>query len=107
MFFMRSAAEDLVRLEVDVIVTGVNPGGLAAKQATATIPIIMENSVDPVGAGLVASRYIQMAATTMISTRYLGDANRASTVARAGVLAPSAQASQAAFISLYVAMLAR
>jgi putative tryptophan/tyrosine transport system substrate-binding protein len=48
-------AQDLVRLKVDLIVTGVNPAGLAAKQATTTIPIVMTTSVDPVGAGLVAS----------------------------------------------------
>src|SRR3989442_4661909 len=43
-----------------------------------------------------------MAATAMISTRYFGDASRASTVARAGVLAGSPQASQAAFMSPYI-----
>jgi len=48
-------AEDLVRLKVDLIVTGVNPPTIAAKQATTTIPIVMANSIDPVGAGLVAS----------------------------------------------------
>src|SRR5262249_20720946 len=47
-----------------------------------------------------------MAAVAMISTRYLGEASRASTVARAGVLAGSTQASQAAFMSLYTPMLA-
>jgi putative ABC transport system substrate-binding protein len=48
-------AEDLVRLKVDLIVTGINPNTIAAKQATTTIPIVMATSVDPVGAGLVAS----------------------------------------------------
>ncbi len=48
-------AADLVRLKVDVIVTGLNPNTIAAKQATTTIPIVMANAVDPVGAGLVAS----------------------------------------------------
>src|SRR5207245_5674948 len=47
-----------------------------------------------------------MAATAMISTRYFGEASRASTVARAGVLAGSTQASQAAFMSPYIPMLA-
>ncbi|MBI2159389.1 MAG: ABC transporter substrate-binding protein, partial [Candidatus Rokubacteria bacterium] len=48
-------AEELVRLKVDAIVTGVNPAAIAAKQATTTIPMVMTISVDPVGAGLVAS----------------------------------------------------
>src|SRR5262249_12743533 len=48
-------AADLVRLKVDLIVTSGGPTPLAAKKATSTIPIVMTNSVDPVGAGLVAS----------------------------------------------------
>jgi len=48
-------AADLVRLNVDVIVTGVNSNTIAAKQATTTIPIVMTSGNDPVGAGLVAS----------------------------------------------------
>ncbi|MEK7385856.1 MAG: ABC transporter substrate-binding protein, partial [candidate division NC10 bacterium] len=48
-------AEDLVRLKVDLIVTGINPNTIAAKRATTTIPIVMTTSLDPVGAGLVAS----------------------------------------------------
>ena len=48
-------AADLVRLGVDVIVTGANPNTVAAMKATTTIPIVMTNSVDPVSAGLVAS----------------------------------------------------
>ena len=48
-------AADLVRLKVDLIViTGGQPA-LAAKRATTTIPIVMTNAGDPVGAGLVAS----------------------------------------------------
>src|SRR5260370_288931 len=47
-------AADLVRLGVDVIVTGDNPNTVAAMKATTTIPIVMTNSVDPVSAGLVA-----------------------------------------------------
>jgi ABC-type uncharacterized transport system substrate-binding protein len=46
-------AADLVRLNVDVIVTGINPNTAAAMKATTTIPIVMANSVDPVGAGFV------------------------------------------------------
>ncbi len=48
-------AQDLVRLKVDVIVTGSNPHVIAVKQATTTIPIVMVASTDPVGTGLVAS----------------------------------------------------
>jgi putative ABC transport system substrate-binding protein len=48
-------AADLVRLGVDVIVTGANPNTVAAMKATKTIPIVMTNSIDPVGTGLVAS----------------------------------------------------
>jgi len=49
-------AEELVRLKVDVIVTG-GGGALpdAARQATKTIPIVVAASADPVGIGLVAS----------------------------------------------------
>jgi putative ABC transport system substrate-binding protein len=48
-------AAELVRLKVDLIVTSGGPTPFAAKNATSTIPIVMTNSVDPVGAGLVAS----------------------------------------------------
>ena len=48
-------AADLVRLKVDLIVATDTPSALAAKNATTTIPIVMTNVGDPVGAGLVAS----------------------------------------------------
>src|SRR5262245_11308728 len=48
-------AADLVRLRVDLIVASGAPTPLAAKKATSTIPIVMTISVDPVGAGLIAS----------------------------------------------------
>ena len=50
-------AAELVRLKVDVIVTHSAPGALAAKQATAAIPIpvVMTNISDAVGSGIVAS----------------------------------------------------
>lgn len=52
--FLPLAAE-LVRLKVDVIVAHSTPAVLAAKQATATIPIVLLNVPDPVESGLVTS----------------------------------------------------
>ena len=48
-------AADLVRLKVDLIVVTAASSVLAAKKATTTVPIVMTNAGDPVGAGLVAS----------------------------------------------------
>jgi putative tryptophan/tyrosine transport system substrate-binding protein len=48
-------AADLVRLKVDLILVPSQPTALGAKKATSTIPIVMANAGDPVGAGLVAS----------------------------------------------------
>jgi putative ABC transport system substrate-binding protein len=48
-------AAELVRQRVDLILTGSNLGALAAKNATATIPIVMVTTGDPVAGGLVAS----------------------------------------------------
>ena len=48
-------AAELVRLKVDVIVTGGPAVTRAAKEATATIPIVMTMDTDPVGNGFVAS----------------------------------------------------
>jgi putative ABC transport system substrate-binding protein len=49
-------AAELVRLNVDVIVAaGPTPVIRAAKQATATIPIVMTTGIDPVGQGFIAS----------------------------------------------------
>ena len=47
-------AAELVQLDVDIIVTELNANTAAALKATATIPIVMANSVDP-GAGLIAN----------------------------------------------------
>jgi putative ABC transport system substrate-binding protein len=52
--YAESAAE-FVRLKVDVIVTVATPPTLAAKRATAVIPIVFAAASDPVGTGLVAS----------------------------------------------------
>ena len=48
-------AAELVRRPVDLLLTGSNPGALAAKNATGTIPIVMVTTGDPVVAGIVAS----------------------------------------------------
>jgi len=48
-------AAELVRLKVDVIVPLGSPAIVAAKQATAVIPIVFPLASDPVGDGLVAS----------------------------------------------------
>jgi putative ABC transport system substrate-binding protein len=48
-------AAELVRLPVDVIVATFTPCAVAAKQATATVPIVMAAVADPIGAGLVQS----------------------------------------------------
>ena len=48
-------AAELVRLKLDVIVTAVTQASLAAKNATATIPIVVIAVGNPVEAGLIAS----------------------------------------------------
>jgi putative ABC transport system substrate-binding protein len=48
-------AAEFVRLKVDIIVTSGTLQTLAAKQATAAIPIVFVTAADPVGGGLVAS----------------------------------------------------
>ena len=48
-------AAELVRLKVDVIVTGGASDTRAAKEATNTIPVVMAQDSDPVESGFVAS----------------------------------------------------
>ena len=48
-------AAELVRLKVDVIVTGGPGSTRSTKEATSTIPIVMAQDNDPVGNGFVAS----------------------------------------------------
>jgi ABC-type uncharacterized transport system substrate-binding protein len=48
-------AAELVRLKVNVIVTGGGNATRAAKDATSAIPIVMTNDPDPVASGFVAS----------------------------------------------------
>ena len=52
---LRELAAELVRLKLDLILVASGPSALAAKSVTTTIPIVMANVADPVGAGLVAS----------------------------------------------------
>ena len=48
-------ATELVRLNVDSIVTRGTPAALAAKKATNTVPVVMAASGDPLSYGLIAS----------------------------------------------------
>ena len=48
-------ADEFIRLKVDVILTYATPSSIAAKKATAVIPIVFAAAGDPVGTGLVAS----------------------------------------------------
>jgi len=48
-------AAELVRLKVDVILTRGTPAALAAKNATATIPVVITGVGDPVGQGIIVS----------------------------------------------------
>ena len=46
---------ELIRLKVDVLVTGGTVGALAAKRATTTVPIVFATVFDPVATGIVVS----------------------------------------------------
>jgi putative tryptophan/tyrosine transport system substrate-binding protein len=46
---------DLLRLQVDVLVTSANEATLAAKRANTKIPVVMLNVSDPLGEGIVTS----------------------------------------------------
>ena len=52
---MAEIAAEFVRLKVDVILATATEPALAAKKATALIPIVFPVAADPVGAGIVAS----------------------------------------------------
>ena len=46
---------ELIGLKVDVLLAGSTPGALAAKKATATVPIVFAGVLEPVESGIVAS----------------------------------------------------
>jgi ABC-type uncharacterized transport system substrate-binding protein len=52
---LHEAVADLLRLHVEVIVTGPNPFIDAAKKATASVPIVMVYGSDPINRGYIAS----------------------------------------------------
>jgi putative ABC transport system substrate-binding protein len=52
---LSALATDLVRHQVTAIVAGGAPPAFAAKAATATMPIVFNQGIDPVESGLVAS----------------------------------------------------
>ena len=79
---------------------GVTASNLSKKGAPRLVPLPLLRPVAPPA----SFRRNYLAATTMISTLYCGDASLASTVARAGVLPGDTQASHTAFISWNVFM---
>ncbi len=48
-------ARELASLKVDAIIVETTPAAVAAREATRTIPIVIETALDPVGAGLAES----------------------------------------------------
>jgi putative tryptophan/tyrosine transport system substrate-binding protein len=52
---LQRAAADLIALAPDLLVAGVGPTTQALQRATRSLPIVMAQSVDPVGAGFVTS----------------------------------------------------
>jgi putative ABC transport system substrate-binding protein len=62
-------AAELVALHVDVIVTWGTPAALAAKQATARIPIVLGAIADPVEAGIVTNFFHPGGNVTGFSTQ--------------------------------------
>ena len=62
--------QELLRLKVDVLVVGATIGARAAKEATATVPIVFAGSSDPVAGGIVASLARPGGNITGFSTAY-------------------------------------
>ena len=60
-------AAELVRLNMDVIVTGGSGATHPVKATTSTIPIVMAQDTDPIGMGFVASLHDR--AATLLDSR--------------------------------------
>ena len=73
-------AAELVRLNVDVLVTSVTEASLQAKKATATIPIVMAAVGDPVAAGTLSPLSLVQAAMSPVrpACRSISSASRLS-----------------------------
>ena len=69
-------ARELVDMRVDVLVTYVTQASIAAKQSTATIPIVMLGVSDPVASGLVSSLSRPDANVTGTSGSFTGMAGK-------------------------------
>jgi len=67
---LRELAAELVRLKVDVIVTGGSQATGPAKESTSTIPIVMAQDNDPLGQGFIASLARPGGNITGLSTHY-------------------------------------
>jgi len=52
---LNELAREFVRSKVDIIVTTAVAATIAARQATSTLPIVMLNASNPIGAGLIES----------------------------------------------------
>jgi ABC-type uncharacterized transport system substrate-binding protein len=55
LYRLAELAAELIQTKVDVIVASGTEASQAAKKATGTIPVVMSNTGDPVGAGIVAN----------------------------------------------------
>jgi ABC-type uncharacterized transport system substrate-binding protein len=73
---LSALAAELASLKVDVIVASSTTAAEAAKNATATIPIVMANVTDPVATGLVASLARPGANMTGLSNMNAEDAGK-------------------------------
>ena len=78
-------AQELVRLVPDVIVAAPGSAVLAARQATASIPIVGVNMNDPVGMGLVANEARPGSNVTGVLVRVPGQAGKQLEIARDAV----------------------